>query len=92
MKYMITWSIPPARYEPAVRAFLQTGAPMPDGLTALGRWHAPGSTKGWLLCETDDPATIAEHIAHWATMLEVTITPVIEDAAAASAAAKVFQG
>lgn len=90
MKYMLTWRIPPATYRAAVDAFLATGAPMPDGLTALGRWHAPGSQHGWLLCETDDPVSLAEHVAQWATMLECEVTPVIDDPSAGKAAARVF--
>jgi hypothetical protein len=63
---------------------------MPDGLKALGRWHAPGSHHGWLLCETDDPVALAEHMAQWAAMLELEITPVVEDEEAASAATRVY--
>jgi len=46
MKYLLCWSISPENYEVAVDAFLKGGAPMPEGLTALGRWHAPGSYRG----------------------------------------------
>ncbi len=91
MKFMVTWNIPTQSYKPAVEAFLRSGAPMPEGLTALGRWHAPGSTYGWLLAETDDPRALAHHMAEWAGLLELKITPVIEDAEAAHAAAKVFK-
>ena len=54
MKCMLTWSIPTQSYDAALDAFLSGGAPMPPGLTALGRWHAPGSYRGWLPCEADD--------------------------------------
>jgi hypothetical protein len=46
MKYLLCWSISPENYDVAVDAFLKGGAPMPEGLTALGRWHAPGSYRG----------------------------------------------
>ena len=91
MKYMVAWTIPTGSYKEAVDAFLRSGAPMPDGLKALGRWHAPGSRHGWLLCETDDPVALAEHMAQWAALLELEITPVVGDEEAASAASRVFR-
>ena len=88
MKYMVCWSIPPGHYTEAVDAFLEGGAPMPEGLNALGRWHAPGSYKGWLLCETDNPVSLAEHMAEWAHLLNVDVSPVIGDEEAAEAATR----
>ena len=41
MKYMLCWSIQPESYNAALDAFLEGGAPMPEGLRSLGRWHAP---------------------------------------------------
>lgn len=88
MKYMVCWTIPPENYTEAVDAFLEGGAPMPEGLNALGRWHAPGSNKGWLLCETDNPVSLAEHMAEWAHLLNTDVTPVIGDEDAAEAATR----
>ena len=59
---------------------------MPEGLSSLGRWHAPGSTRGWLLCESDDPVAVAHHVAQWAGLLNVEVYPVTDDAGAAEAA------
>lgn len=89
MKYMLAWSIPTSTYDAALDAFLSGGAPMPEGLTALGRWHAPGSNRGWLLCETDDVVALAQHVGEWAPLLNIDVTPVIEDEEAGAAAAKV---
>jgi hypothetical protein len=91
MKYMITWTIPPDTYTEAVEIFLSTGAPMSEGLTSLGRWHAPGSSYGWVLVETEDAVTLAQHMAEWANLLDLQVTPVIEDEEAAKAASKVYK-
>jgi hypothetical protein len=48
MKCMVAWKIPPGCYKAAVERFLNTGAPNPTGVKTLGRWHAPGSSSGWL--------------------------------------------
>jgi len=58
MKFMVTWKIAPAHQREAGRRFLDGGAPPPDGMRILGRWHAPGSAAGFALCETDDLALL----------------------------------
>ena len=92
MKYMLSWSIPASTYKPAVEAFLNGGAPMPQGLTSLGRWHTLGSTRGWLLCEAEDPVAVAQHVAEWAAMLEIEVSTVIGDEEAGEAANRVYGG
>lgn len=90
MKFIVSWKIPTAHHKAAGERFLTSGAPAPAGLTILGRWHAPGSACGWLLVETQDPKALYEHVAEWASLLELEATPVIEDAEAAEALAKVY--
>ena len=60
MKYMLSWKIRPDAYKSVVSAFLAGGAPVPSGITLVGRWHAPGTSYGWLLVEGDIEA-VAEH-------------------------------
>lgn len=80
----------PGHHRPAGEAFLKTGAPPSEGLTLIGRWHAPGSANGWALCEGDDLTAVAEHVAQWADLLEIQVTPVIEDEQAAEAISRVY--
>lgn len=86
---MVCWRIPPGTYRAALASFLETGAPCPDGLKSVGRWHAPGSMRGWHLVE-GEPVAVATLAAQWAHLLELEVTPVIEDAGAAEAASKVY--
>lgn len=90
MKFMITWKIAPGFHKTAAQAFLQNQAAAPDGMTILGRWHAPGSMYGWMLAEADDLAPCAQHAAEWADLLTLDITPVIDDETAGQAFAKVY--
>ena len=83
---MTTWNLPTANYKQLVGRFLETGAPLPDGLTLLGRWHAPGSSRGWLLVEGDDATLLAQHLSEWGSFLEFDVTPVLEDEQASVAA------
>ncbi len=88
MKYMMSWTIKPDFYKRAVERFLSTGAPLPEGMTLIGRWHAPGSTCGWLLVEGTIEAAYG-HASEWGDLLEMQVTPVVEDAEAGAIAAKV---
>jgi Protein of unknown function (DUF3303) len=90
MKFMAVWKTIPGRYKTALEQFLKTGGPAPTGGKTLGRWHVPGSIQGWHLIEAKGPEALAEHAAEWADVLELEIHPVIEDAAAAAAAKKVY--
>jgi Protein of unknown function (DUF3303) len=90
MKFMISWKISPTHYKAAIERFLNTGAPNPAGAKTIGRWHAPGSFYGWHVVE-GDVAAVAELEATWGDLLELQITPVLEDAEAASSLAKVHR-
>ena len=89
MKTMIVWRTVPGKYKPAVGAFLNAGGPVPPGAKTLGRWHTPGSALGGHLIEGDLTA-VAEHVAEWGDLLEIEVYPVIEDADAGAAAARVL--
>jgi len=89
MKFMIEWHIPTTSYKVAAERFLATHAPDPDGLETIGRWHAPGSARGWHAVE-GDAAAIAELVATWGDSVELEITPVLEDADAAAGLGKVY--
>jgi len=90
MKFMVTWRTRPGLYKKALEQFLETGGKPPKGFKTVGRWHVPGSILGWHLLEGDDPAALAEHVAEWADLLQLNVNPVIEDAASAAAASRVF--
>jgi hypothetical protein len=90
MKFMITWKIRPGSYKPAVEEFLRAGAPAPRGLESIGRWHAPGSTLGWHLVQGNDATALAQHVAEWANLVDLEVTPVLEDADASAGLSRVY--
>ena len=91
MLYMMEWSIKSGCAEKAVHRFLDTGAPMPTGLTQVGRYHAPGSAKGWLLVDTDDVGMVYKHASEWAELLDWTTTPVVTDKVAGEMSSSVWK-
>jgi hypothetical protein len=87
---MISWKMHPGCHKAAAESFLSSGAPMPAGLESLGRWHAPGSAYGWVLVQGNDPVVLAHHMAEWGDFLDLQVTPVLDDAEAASGLSKVY--
>lgn len=77
--------------EKAVHKFLSTGAPMPEGMTQVARYHAPGSGNGWLVVETDDPTKLYIHATEWGELLTWKTTPVLEDKEAGVGCASVWK-
>lgn len=90
MKYMVSWKISCENHQAAGEAFLKSGAPTPEGVELLGRWHGPGSVQGWGLIESSDPQAVYEHAAQWASMLELQVTPVLDDAEGGEALSRVY--
>jgi len=87
MKFMIIWTISPSLYRDAIERFLSPGATDVDGLTTVGRWHMPGSSRGWHVVEGSAEA-LATHEALWGDLLEIQVFPVLEDAEAAPCLAR----
>ena len=79
MLYMMCWNIRDGCHQEAVQKFLETQAPLPEGLKQVGRYHAPGSSKGWLVVETSDTGLVYQHASEWAHLLTFDVVPVVED-------------
>ena len=58
------------------------GSPL-EGITMLGRWHIPGTGRGYALFETDDPVALAKQNLYWSDLADQKIVPVIDDEEAA---------
>ena len=92
MKFMGTWRLRPENHRSAAERFLATGAAPPDGVTILGRWHAPGSVSGFTLYDVSDMTAFSAHVGEWSDLLDLDVTPVLEDAEAGAAAKTVMGG
>ena len=65
-------------YNEGMLHLVETGGPAPDGVTTLGRWHAPGSKTGFHLVE-GNPADVTKLTSQWASLVDLNITPVVDD-------------
>lgn len=85
MKFMQTFVIAPERRDEALGRFKETGGQPPKGVKLLGRWTAADSSGGFELIECDDAKALTAFSLQWSDLMEVTITPVVEDAEFAEA-------
>ncbi len=91
MKFISTYKFRDGAHSGAAKAFLAGGgAPPPEGVKILGRWHAADGSGGFSLFETDDPATAYEHALEWSEFLSITTVPVLDDEQIGPILAKVY--
>ena len=83
MKFMMTfdWTPDTKTRSEAIARFRKTGGLPPKGAKLLGRWTRADFSGGYDLLESDDPQAIAEFALMWSDLMQLTIVPVLEDAA-----------
>jgi hypothetical protein len=82
MKYIVSWSLPPATYNTAKARFLESGGLPPKPVKLIGRWHGM-SGRGFAVVETGDAKALYAWCAEWSDLLPMDVTPCLEDADAA---------
>lgn len=90
MKFLVSWSLPPATYRAAVARFLQAGGMPPEGVKLIGRWHGM-SGAGCAVVETNDAKALYTWVAEWGEFLPMQTTPVLEDADAGAVLGSMFK-
>jgi hypothetical protein len=80
MKFMLTfsWAPDPETRAEGIARFQKSGG-IPQGVTLLGRWTRADLSGGFDLLETDDAKKLAEFAYTWSDLMDLEITPVLED-------------
>jgi hypothetical protein len=81
MKFILTFTLPPATRDAAMARFLETGGQPPPGVRLLGRWTRLDLCGGFVLLESEDPQALTAFAHGWSDVAELTIAPVLEDQA-----------
>jgi hypothetical protein len=79
MQFMLSYAFHPDDRDTVQDRFKQTGGFPGDGVKMLGRWHAAGGHRGWVLVETDDSVALSKWLQEWTDYLEFEVTPVNDD-------------
>jgi len=81
MKYISHWKVPQGTVNAAIKRFLETGGTPPEGVKMLGRWHGMNG-EGFAISESTDAKAMFQWYAQWNDVLDLTVTPCVEDAEA----------
>jgi hypothetical protein len=79
MHFIAIWTFAPEHAAAATQRFMETGAPPPDGVTMLARWHDVSGRRGFALARTDDAAAMAKWTRQWHDLLSFEVIPVVDD-------------
>lgn len=84
MQFVVHWTFDPHDRDNLNARFVESGAPPPEGVTMIGRWHAVGGGEGWLICETDSAEAIGRWMHQWSDRLRFRVVPAMNDEATAA--------
>ena len=79
MLFIVGDTITPNARDASIKKFLQTGGMPPEGIQMLSRYHKIDGSGGIAVCETDDPGLIASFAIDWTGLMDIKISPVVDD-------------
>lgn len=84
MKFMLTWRLYTEKRQDALKGFSKMTpaddkADMGKNIKLIGRWHHLAGGTGVAIFESDDPVAMANWALNWNTVLDSTVTPVLDD-------------
>jgi hypothetical protein len=79
MQFMITYSFRPDARNTTQDRFKKTGGGPGPGVQMLGRWHAVGGHRGFVLADTTDAVALGKWLQEWTDLLDFDVTPVNND-------------
>ena len=94
MKFMITYEMHPDQRQDAYKNFAQMTAADDEadrgGVQQIGRWHDLAAARGVVICESNDLGAVHSWALNWNNVLDVEVTPVVDDDEARSTLKKKF--
>ena len=83
MKFMVTWQFHPGKLGEALQVFskmtAEDDARNYGNVKPIGRWHDVTRGRGVAIVEAESAADLAHWALHWNGMLDLEVTPVLDD-------------
>ena len=76
---MIIWTFKPEHSKDAIARFTETGAPPPEGIKMLARWHDVSGRRGFAIAETVEAVAASKWCHEWSDLLSFEVIPIIDD-------------
>ena len=83
MLFHITYQIDNDHRGAAQDRFTSTGAPPPEGVTMIGRWHSVAGLRGFIIAESESAEALFTWTQSWTDVLNFEVVPVVGDEEAA---------
>ena len=85
MKFMLLYKLHSDKRHDALKVFSQMTPEddqldMGDKIKMIGRWHDLANSKGVAIFESDDLEAISNWALNWNKVLDIELTPVLDDA------------
>ena len=90
MIFKFAWIHSPTARDATIKKFMETGGMPPEGATMLSRYHNVDGTGGFAIVESDSPAALADYALDWNGMIQINITPLMDDETISSVLSKKF--
>lgn len=79
MQFMVEYQITSENRDEVQAQFKETGGMPPEGVTMTGRWHMAAGSRGYILCESDDPVAIGKWFQDWTHLMTFQAHLVVGD-------------
>lgn len=79
MLFMVSYAFGTDDRDVVQARFKETGGMPGPGVTMLGRWHAAGGNRGFVLADTNDGVALGKWLQEWSDLLDFEVTPVNND-------------
>ena len=81
---MLSWRLHTEKRHDALKGFSKMTAAddkadFGKNIRLIGRWHDLAGGTGVAIIESDDPVAMANYALNWNTVLDATVTPVLDD-------------
>ena len=90
MLFKFAWQHSTSTRDTTIKKFMETGGMPPEGVTMLSRYHNVDGSGGFAIAETDSSAALADWALDWNGLIDVTITPIMDDETISGALGKHF--
>lgn len=85
MKFMLLYKLHPDKRQDALNGFSKMTpeddkTDMGEKIKLIGRWHDIANSKGVVIFESDDLETISNWALNWNSILDLELSPVLDDA------------
>ena len=79
MLFKMAWTHSPEARDRTIKQFMETGGMPPENIKLVSRYHNLDGTGGFAILETTDAAALADYALDWNGLIEIVITPIMDD-------------